>query len=173
MGKFIFHDLTPGAVSTTGAESGGPGPSPSVCPGARTQPSTERGHKAHISPWDGLCCSPVLPQWQCFLAIGTEEGGASVLHKLRVSLAGRQASLHRRLRSRLQLPCVSPCCPSMGPASRFQGDLWSTHLFSSELGHKPGLTTKQARTKILLSVGQRAHGWLRAAQVCSEEKGEF
>lgn len=61
----------------------------------------------------------------------------------------------------------------MGPASGFQGDLWSTHLFSSEPWHKPGLTTKQARTKILLSVGQRAHGWLRAAQVCSEEKGEF
>lgn len=61
----------------------------------------------------------------------------------------------------------------MGPASGFQGDLRSTHLFSSEPGQEPGLTTKQAPTKILLSVGQRAHGWLRAAQVCGEEKGEF
>lgn len=82
VGEFIFHDLTPGVISTGGAKSGGPGPSPSVCPGAGTQASTEQGHKAHISPWDGPCCSPVSPQQQSFLAIGTEERGASVLRKL-------------------------------------------------------------------------------------------
>lgn len=50
MGEFIFHDLTPGVISTGGAKSGGPGPSPSVCPGEGLRPAQSRATKPTCLP---------------------------------------------------------------------------------------------------------------------------